>query len=196
MYSIKNNVENTIIIKKSKFISKLYKVDSVDQINSILENLNKEYKDATHYCYAYIIDGKEKCNDNGEPSGTAGMPILNVLKKNNLDHILALVIRYFGGVKLGAGGLTRAYSNSVIEAINKSTIIELEKGYYIEIEFDFNQKKIVDYILNNINIKEITFDTNIIYKLYLSNKDIMNELEKNVINFKILEETYIEKCKD
>ena len=193
MYSIKNNIENTIIIKKSKFISKLYRINNIEEINNILEQLKKEYNDSTHICYAYIIDGKEKCNDNGEPSGTAGMPILNVLKKNNLDHILAVVIRYFGGIKLGAGGLTRAYSNSVIESLNNSTIIELVKGYYIQIEFDFSQKKTVDYILNNISIKEITFDTNIIYKLYLSNQDIINELKNNVINLTILENSYIEK---
>ena len=193
MYSIKNNIENTTIIKKSKFIAKLYKIDNIDEIKDILDKLNKKYNDSTHICYAYIIDGKEKCSDNGEPSGTAGMPILNVLKKNNLDHILAVVIRYFGGIKLGAGGLTRAYSNSIIETLNNLEIVELEKGYYIEIEFDFSQKKIVDYILKNINIKEITFDTNIIYRIYLSKKEIINELKKNVLNFKILEETYIEK---
>ena len=193
MYSIQKNVENTIIIKKSKFICKLYRINNLEEINNILEKLKKEYSDSTHICYAYIIDGKEKCNDNGEPSGTAGMPILNVLKKNNLDHILAVVIRYFGGIKLGAGGLTRAYSNSTIEAINNSKIIGLVKGYYIQIEFDFSQKKTVDYILNNTSIKEITFDTNIIYKLYLSNQDIINELKNNVINLTILEDTYIEK---
>ena len=193
MYSIQKNVENTIIIKKSKFICKLYRINNLEEINNILEKLKKEYNDSTHICYAYIINGKEKCNDNGEPSGTAGMPILNVLKKNNLDHILAVVIRYFGGIKLGAGGLTRAYSNSTIEAINNSKIIELVKGYYIQIEFDFSQKKTVDYILNNISIKEITFDTNIIYKLYLSNQDIINELRNNVMKLTIIEDTYIEK---
>ena len=193
MYSIKNNIENATIIKKSKFITKLYKIDNIDEIKDILDKLNKKYNDSTHICYAYIIDGKEKCSDNGEPSGTAGMPILNVLKKNNLDHILAVVIRYFGGIKLGAGGLTRAYSNSVIEAISKDNIIELVKGYYVEIEFDFSQKKTVDYILKDKNIKEIIFDTNIIYRLCISNKDLMNELEKNVISVKILEEKYIEK---
>ena len=193
MYSIQKNVENTIIIKKSKFICKLYRINNLEEINNILEKLKKEYNDSTHICYAYIIDGKEKCNDNGEPSGTAGMPMLNVLKKNNLDHILAVVIRYFGGIKLGAGGLTRAYSNSTIEAINNSKIIELVKGFYLQIEFDFSQKKTVDYILNNITIKEITFDTNIIYKLYLSNQDIINELKNIVINLTILEDTYIEK---
>ena len=193
MFSIKNSVENTMIIKKSKFICKLYKIDNIVEIKNILETISKEYNDATHICYAYVIEGVEKCSDNGEPSGTAGLPILNVLKKNNLDHILAIVIRYFGGIKLGAGGLTRAYSNSVIETLSKDNIIKLVKGYYIEIEFDFSKKKIVDYILKNINIKEITFDTNIIYRLYLSNQDIINELKKNVINLTIINETYIEK---
>ena len=119
MYSIKNNIENTYIIKKSKFLTKLYKVNSIKEIDDILNNLKSEYSDSTHICYAYIINSKEKCFDDGEPSGTAGMPILNILKKNNISNILAVVIRYFGGIKLGAGGLTRAYSNSVSDTSKK-----------------------------------------------------------------------------
>ena len=81
MYSIKHNLENTTEIKKSKFITKLYKINSIDEINIILKNLKNEFRDSTHICYAYIVNGLEKCSDDGEPSGTAGLPIVNILKK-------------------------------------------------------------------------------------------------------------------
>ena len=149
MYSIKDNIENTIEIKKSKFITKLYRVNNIEEINTILNSVSNEYRDANHVCYGYIINGLEKCSDNGEPSGTAGLPILNVLKKKNLTNILAIVIRYFGGIKLGAGGLVRAYSNSAIEALKLTSNIELVEGYLIELEFSYDQVKLVDYILND-----------------------------------------------
>lgn len=112
-------LENEIIIKKSKFITKLYKIDDVNDIDNIINGLKKEYKKATHICYAYIINGQEKAIDDGEPSGTAGRPILNVLQKRKLNEIMIVVIRYFGGVKLGAGGLVRAYTKSAAEIIKK-----------------------------------------------------------------------------
>ena len=114
MYSIKETTKNTIEIKKSKFITILYRINNVEEVNTILYKVSSKYSDATHVCYAYILNNIEKCSDNGEPSGTAGLPILNVLKKKNLTNILAIVIRYFGGIKLGAGGLVRAYSNSIV----------------------------------------------------------------------------------
>ena len=194
MYSIKENVKNTILINKSKFITKLYKVKNIDEINNILNNLKIEYKDATHICYGYIINGQEKCSDDNEPSGTAGLPILNVLKKKNLNNVLAVVIRYFGGIKLGAGGLLRAYSNSVIEALNKTNIIELTEGYLIEIEFNYENLKLIDYMLNNIEIIDKEFNDTIIYNFYIkeNNKKIIEELEKVVIHLSIKEKTLIE----
>lgn len=112
-------IENEIIIKKSKFITKLYNIEDVKEISSIIEDLKKEYKKATHICYAYIINGQEKAVDDGEPSGTAGRPILNVLQKRKENKKLVVVIRYFGGVKLGAGGLVRAYTKSASEILKK-----------------------------------------------------------------------------
>ena len=123
MKSIEKNIEETYIINKSKFITKLYRIESEEEILNILDNLKKEYKDATHICYAYIISNTKRFNDDGEPGGTAGIPILNVLENNELDYILAVVIRYFGGIKLGAGGLVRAYSNCVSETV-KNNITE------------------------------------------------------------------------
>lgn len=124
MYIINKTIENEIIIKKSRFITKLYYVDDVNKANEILNDLKKEYKKATHICYGYIINGKERAVDDGEPSGTAGRPILNVLQKKNVTNILAVVIRYFGGVKLGSGGLSRAYTNSISEAFKLTEVIE------------------------------------------------------------------------
>lgn len=113
-------MENLIEIKKSKFYGYSYKIDKVEDVKQILDNLKKEHKKATHICYAYkIINGAEfvKFSDDGEPSGTAGKPIFNVIDKKKLNNILVVVVRYFGGVKLGAGGLVRAYTNCASELL-------------------------------------------------------------------------------
>ena len=180
MKTVKENIENEIIINKSRFITLLIKINNLDEIEKNLKEIKKKYKDATHYCYAYIIGNKEKCSDNGEPSGTAGMPILNVLKQNDLTNILCVVIRYFGGIKLGAGGLIRAYSTSASEALNKTNIVNLIKGYKIVIEFNYDNIKQINYLLKDIQIKKeysntITYTFNI--KENSLNK-IENELSK------------------
>lgn len=195
MYSIKESIENTIIIKKSKFITKLIKVNRIDEVNKYLEEIKKEFKDSTHICYAYIVNGQEKCVDDGEPSGTAGLPILNILKKNHLTNVLAIVVRYFGGIKLGAGGLVRAYSNSVNDTLKLTEIIELEEGYSVELEFSYDQVKLVDYILNDKTIINKEYNDNIVYSFYL-NKDELNfipELEKVAIHVSIKDKVLIEK---
>ena len=105
-------------IKKSKFIGYYYEVDSIDEVINILELLKKNNKKARHIPYAYKIDNQIKKSDDKEPSGTSGMPILNIIEKNNLNHVLIAVVRYFGGIKLGAGGLIRAYGNTAKEVIS------------------------------------------------------------------------------
>lgn len=180
MKSIKKQITNEIIINKSKFITIITPIINIDDINITLENIKHTYKDATHYCYAYIINNKEKCSDNGEPSGTAGLPILNVLKQNNLTNILCVVIRYFGGIKLGAGGLIRAYSTSTSEALHKSQIVNLVNGYTITIEFPYENLKQIDYLLKNITIQK-EFQTNITYTFNIQEENfikIENELSK------------------
>ncbi len=104
--------ESLYEIKKSKFYAYNYLVDNIDEINNILDTLRKEHKKARHIVYAYKIDGVEKKFDDGEPSGTAGMPLYNIINKKNLNHTLIVVVRYFGGIKLGAGGLLRAYNQA------------------------------------------------------------------------------------
>ncbi len=107
------------VIKKSKFFGYMFNASDVDKIKEILERLKKEHKKATHITYAYSIKTPflEKAVDDGEPSGTAGKPILNVIHQNNKVNILLVVVRYFGGIKLGAGGLLRAYSKTASECI-------------------------------------------------------------------------------
>lgn len=195
MYSIKNDIQNTIEIKKSKFITKLFKINSIEEINNILNKCKEEYKDSNHICFAYVLNGLEKCSDDKEPSGTAGMPILNVLKRKNLTNILAVVIRYFGGIKLGAGGLTRAYSNSVNDTLKLAEISELTYGYLVEIEFNYDQLKLIDYILNDKKIIEKEYNNNILYKFYLSEKELsfITKLEKLVIHLSIKNKFLIDK---
>ncbi len=195
MYTVKNNIEKTIIINKSKFISKSYFVTDINEVNSIINNIKDEYSDATHVCFAYIINNNIKYSDDGEPNNTAGLPIYNVISKNNLNCVLVVVIRYFGGIKLGAGGLTRAYSNSAIEVINDN-ITELVEGYNIEISLDYNSIKDVEYILKDITIisKEYNDIISIIFEISIDKLNIIKEkLNNHIKSFNIIKEIYIRK---
>ncbi len=158
------------IINKSKFISILCPIHSKEEVTTKLNYYKNIYKNATHYCIAYIIDEYSKYNDDGEPAGTAGIPILNILSKNNLNHILCIVIRYFGGIKLGAGGLIRAYSTSTKNVLNISNIVSLSKGYLITIKFSYDNIKNIDRLLKDIDLTK-KFDDYIYYTFRISEKD-------------------------
>lgn len=110
--------QSLVEIKKSKFIGLFYELDTVDEVNIILESLKKEHKKARHMPYAYKFGNTAKKSDDKEPSNTAGLPIYNLLERKNLNNHLIIVIRYFGGIKLGAGGLLRAYLEAATKAIN------------------------------------------------------------------------------
>ena len=159
-------------IKKSKFIAMLFYTESSDEIKKIIEKIKKEHSNATHICYAFVIleNGiKEKAFDDGEPSSTAGKPILECIKKNNLVNTLVVVVRYFGGIKLGAGGLIRAYASSakfVIESV-KDSFIEYKQFDYKKIEINYNKFEEFKQFckINNIEIVSSNFDENIILEL-------------------------------
>lgn len=189
MYTIKKNNSYELEIKKSTFISKIYKVNTVDEVNAILVNLKKEYNDSTHQCYAYIIDDIKKSSDDGEPGGTAGIPILQVLEKNNLNYVLCVVIRYFGGIKLGSGGLVRAYTKSTSELIKSCEILELIPGYKIKLITSYEDQKKLDYILKDIQNEKI-YNNDVIYLINIS-KDNITLLQN--YNYEIIEEIFIEK---
>lgn len=129
--TIEENVTAQIVEKKSKFIANIFKIETKEDAEKLIRETKKKYYDARHNCFAYrvIEDEKviERASDDGEPSGTAGMPILNILIKNELCNILIVVTRYFGGILLGTGGLVRAYSTSTLKAIENSKIVTKTK---------------------------------------------------------------------
>ena len=190
MFSIRNNDVYEVIIKNSKFISLIFRVYDKDGVKNIINKVKLEYPNATHYCYGYVIDSDVRANDDNEPSGTAGIPILNQITNNNLNYTLIIVVRYFGGIKLGAGPLTRAYAKVAREVISLDNIVELEKGYDIDIVFDYSDIKDIDYILGNSRIVSKSFDEFITYNVYV-NKSIFDKLSKYKVN--INKEIYIEK---
>ena len=190
MFSIKSNNRYEYIIKNSKFISLIFRVYSKDEVNNYLEKAKKEYADATHYCYGYVIDNEIKMSDDGEPSGTAGNPILKQIQSNNLNYTLIIVVRYFGGIKLGAGPLTRTYAKVARDVIDKDNIIELVKGYDIDITFNYSDIKNIDYLLSNSKIINKIFDNNVTYSVYVT-RDILDLLSN--YNVKMKKEIFIEK---
>lgn len=192
MKRISNNIENTIIIKNSKFITNLFIVENIEEVNKYLNLIKDKYKDANHNCYAYIVDNIRKCSDDGEPSGTAGIPMMKVLEHKDLNNVLAVVTRYFGGIKLGAGGLVRAYTNSVSKALDIVNIIDTIKGYNIDIIFNFNDIKHIDYLLKDIKILNKEYKDIVKYNLNASN-NLLEILKQNNIKYNIIKEIYIEK---
>lgn len=194
MKTIKN-IKHEIIINKSRFICELIYVNTVEEVNKNIEIIKNKYKGATHYCFAYICENQKKASDNGEPSGTAGIPILNILESNNLDNVLCIVIRYFGGIKLGTGGLFRAYSKSVTTTLEQAEIVELIKGIKIYISFDYNSNKKIDNIVKNYIVTK-SFDDVISYELELptdKKDEIVSLLKNNIIELKELNYLYIKK---
>ena len=189
MKTIKNNITNEIEIKNSKFITKIYKTEKEEIIN-ILEKLKKEYPKATHYCYAYNSKNYKKSSDDNEPTGTAGKPILNVLEKEELENVLVVIIRYFGGIKLGAGGLIRAYTKATTEALKKAIYQEVQEAYKVRIQFPYSEEKNINYLIQEKNILKKEFQENIIYECIIE-KDKINNL--STYNYEILENTITER---
>ena len=151
--------EGLYIEKKSKFICHLFPVSNQDEIADILKAEKKKYFDARHHCYAYILgdDGNDyKCSDDGEPSGTAGRPMLEILQREGLTDILCVVTRYFGGTLLGTGGLVRAYSESLKDAIDKSTFISEEKAIKVKYSYAYNFDAKVSQYFREKSIRVLT----------------------------------------
>ena len=164
-FTIEKSVETIYKEKGSKFLSFLYPVSSVDEVKEYLTQLKKKYYDATHHCYAYIIGyDKEtfRMNDDGEPSSTAGKPIYGQLQSNDLTNVLLVVVRYFGGTKLGVSGLIKAYKESSAECIALAEIVEKQVKHKYNIYFAYEDMNVVMNILkqNNAEQKNQIFDLN------------------------------------
>ena len=165
--TINKKASAEITEKKSKFIADLFYVNSKEEAEEKIKEIRKKYHDAKHHCFAYSVleDGKvlDRMSDDGEPSGTAGMPILNILNKKNLVNVVAIVTRYFGGILLGTGGLTKAYSDSVLFALENTTFSKLEEGFELEIILDYEDFQKLQYYLekNSIFINKTEYNEKI-----------------------------------
>lgn len=168
MYTIHENVKNEIIIKNSRFITIIAKIKFKEEVDSILNQIKKVYPKATHYCYAYKIgETIKKAEDDGEPSSTAGLPMLNILEKEDITNVIAITVRYFGGIKLGASGLIRAYSKSVKEALKKAQTKELIKAIICDITFPYTKEKEINYKIPKEHILDKSYLETITYRIII-----------------------------
>jgi len=141
-------LENQIEIKRSKFIALAFKVVNIQEVTDILYSLTELHPNATHICFAYNVENNFRAFDDGEPSGTAGKPILNVINQKELVNILVVVIRYFGGIKLGAGGLVRAYTQASTSVLDKAEIVEVKTVNQISFHISYDQAFNIYILLN------------------------------------------------
>ncbi len=189
------NSSSKLDVKKSKFIANIIKITDEQDAKEKLNQIRKEYSDARHNCYAYIVYDNEtktkieKSSDDREPSGTAGIPMLTLLQKNNLVNVLIVVTRYFGGILLGTGGLVRAYTDSSKQALEAAKIIDLQYGEILEYCIEYDEFEYFKYICekNNIEIINTEYSNNIkaIIKLKEEDKSLFSTykcriIEKNV----------------
>ena len=210
-FTIMENEMAEIIEKKSKFIANIIKVNSKQNAEDEINRIKKIYHDARHNCVAYrVIEDDmiiEKSSDDGEPSGTAGGPMLNILQKNNLCNLVIVVTRYFGGILLGTGGLVRAYSEVTQQAIEKSTKVIKVIGREMIIELDYSNLEKFKYYCknNNINIKKIDYMDNIILKIEMEEsvkEKIIDDIKNKKLNIQNFSEgerkcidKFVENCK-
>ncbi len=193
MRTILSPTTTTYEIQKSKFIGFLFPVTNTEMVQFHLDEIRKNYPDATHQCYAYILKNEKRCSDDGEPSGTAGMPILNVLEKQGLNFILCIVVRYFGGVLLGAGGLVRAYTTSATKTLSICSYVDMVEGKEIQITFSYENQKYIDPLLKNVTIHSKQYQEQIKYNISISTdiwNSILNQILPYLIDYQIIKDCY------
>ena len=189
--TVESNEEADITEKKSKFIANIFYITSEEEAEEKIRQIKRKHNTARHHCYAYRIIRKNeiinKSSDDGEPSGTAGMPMLNILEKNNFINILVVVTRYFGGILLGTGGLVKAYSEATQKVIEKSEIVI----NYKDLEnFKYYCNK------NNINIIDVKYSdlaTCLIEANFVEKENITSNINLNIQKYKIIRKKYIRK---
>ena len=185
---LEKNTPTEIIEKKSRFIANLFYVETPQEAENKIKQIKKKYYDAKHNCFAYITlnenEIQKKCSDDGEPSGTAGAPMLEILEKQSIYNVVVIVTRFFGGILLGTGGLVRAYSDSLKEAIKKSTLVEQEPGYEAEIKLPYADFEKFKYYCNKNNINIINSE----YSDFIICKIEVNDAEKNRLEIEFREQ--------
>ncbi|WP_034536197.1 YigZ family protein [Lactobacillus kefiranofaciens] len=200
---MKQNGSSELIIKKSRFITSMARTTTVDEANAFIQKISKQYRDATHNTFAYTIglnDNQVKESDNGEPSGTAGVPELKALQLMKLKNVTVVVTRYFGGIKLGAGGLIRAYSNSVTNAVENIGVIKRVLQQELIFRVPYNRFDEVDHYLktNNIFIANTEYGVDVKIHIFLDSneqeqtKNDLTNLLAGQVNFTNGEKRYNE----
>lgn len=174
--TIKENSYDEFVEKKSTFITHLVRVTSEEEAREFIQKMKKKHYDATHVCSCYVVgDNNEitRANDDGEPSGTAGAPMLDVLVKNEIKNVCATVIRYFGGTKLGTGGLVRSYGGGVINALKNATLVERKDALEIRLELDYSLNGKIEYEIEKTNfiVNNLEYTDKIIYTIYVMEED-------------------------
>ena len=176
MNSIQNTVQTEIVINKSTFYNFLYKVDTIEEAKSYLDNLRSKYPDANHHCYAYVIGENQevqKYSDDGEPSKTAGQPMIEVLKKNDLTNVLIVSVRYFGGIKLGAGGLVRAYTKGASSCVVESEPSFLTSFTTLLVSIPFDLIGVCEkFIRDHYDLQDTTYDSKVNYTILLESTNV------------------------
>lgn len=201
-FTIKGPAQHTTIIKKSKFISNVFPVESQDEAEKYIDSIRKKYWDATHNVYAFKIglnDEIQRFSDDGEPSGTAGKPVLEVIKSKALKNVLVVVTRYFGGILLGAGGLIRAYSESAAGALNVAGIVKKIKYDMYEVKVDYNQLGKLQWEINQkgLIISDISFGEDVLMRVCVPVNSSLNFMEfilnitSGSANIKWLDQSYL-----
>lgn len=176
---IKDEVSSTLIVEKSRFIAYIKPVFSEDEYKEYLKEIRKKYYDASHVVSAFISNSIKRSSDDGEPSGTGGIPVLNILEKNNLNNTCCLVVRYFGGIKLGVGGLSRAYSNATLEALKKAIIVEDYIYPKYELISDYEvANKLDNLLINNTYLLNKDYDVNVKITFVLKNENILDKIKE------------------
>jgi uncharacterized YigZ family protein len=184
MKSVDGFTKTEFIEKKSRFIGLLYHVETIEEINKLLEKVRTDYPGANHYTYAYVLeDNLAKYSDDGEPNRTAGYPILEVIKANELNHVLLIVIRYFGGILLGGGGLIRAYSHTAAQVISEANFTKKITTYYCKVTCSYDYLGNIDKTIREQTILDkIDYGNEIEFYFSLSERNF-EEIKQRLFNF-------------
>ena len=189
--TIKGNVEGTYSEKRSKFLAFAYHATSIEEVKTYITQIQKKYYDARHVCYAYMLGPTRenfRANDNGEPSGTAGKPILGQINSYELTDILIIIVRYFGGIKLGTSGLIVAYRQAAIEALENAEIIEKTVDEDITFKYDFEAMNSVMKIIKDLQPQIITQDYDNICTMTLRiRKSLMPQMKDKLLKIEGLQ---------
>ncbi|ALC86365.1 hypothetical protein AM499_11380 [Bacillus sp. FJAT-22090] len=201
--TVKGYGESEIIIQKSRFLTYVNRAETEEEAQDFINSIKVKHKDATHNCSAYIIgehDNIQKANDDGEPSGTAGVPMLEVLKKQGIKDTIVVVTRYFGGIKLGGGGLIRAYGKATTEGVTAAKLVERKLHHLMKVSIDYNWLGKVENEVRNSEypLKDINYAESVEVHVYVKAEDESNfsdwmtEMTNGQCKIEIVEKEFLE----